>query len=169
MAIAKEAAAQAPEIMDEAKGEERPRSSSSSSTSASTVETALAANGAAATSCVCCGPARAGRPALRTAGRRRERRRRADIAYRGRGAPVPAILDEGVDHELVQRAMAGNEAVLVEIDPVGPVIVGIVQRRVPDTRGDQGAQRRSSTPTRSCSSARGAGPCASARTATSSW
>jgi hypothetical protein len=72
-------------------------------------------------------------PALRTARVVAVRGAEVQIAYRGRGAPVTATIDEGVDRELVKRAMAGNEAVLVEVDPeVGPVIVGVVQTRVPD-------------------------------------
>lgn len=72
-------------------------------------------------------------PALRTARVVTVNGKEAQIAYRGRGAPVTAIIDEGVDRELVKRAMAGNEAVLVEVDPeVGPVIVGVVQTRLPD-------------------------------------
>jgi len=72
-------------------------------------------------------------PALRTARVVTVNGKEVQIAYRGRGAPVTAIIDEGVDRELVKRAMAGNEAVLVEVDPeVGPVIVGVVQTRLPD-------------------------------------
>ena len=60
--------------------------------------------------------------------------RGAEIAFGGRGAPVAATLDEGVDREVVARALTAGDAVLVEIDPeAGPVIVGVVQRRVPDT------------------------------------
>lgn len=73
-------------------------------------------------------------PALRTARVLAVDGKTAQIAYRGRGEGVPARIDEGVDRELVARAMAGNEAVLVEADPeIGPVIVGVVQTRVPDT------------------------------------
>jgi hypothetical protein len=72
-------------------------------------------------------------PALRTARVVAVNGNEAQIAYRGRGAPVTAVIDEGVDRALVTRAMAGNEAVLVEVDPeVGPVIVGVVQTRIPD-------------------------------------
>lgn len=72
-------------------------------------------------------------PALRTARVAGVRGREADIVFRGRGARVRATLDEGVDVDLVKRALAGNDAVLVEIDPdVGPVIVGVVQTRLPD-------------------------------------
>jgi hypothetical protein len=73
-------------------------------------------------------------PALRTARVLAVEGNTAQIAYRGRGEGVTARIDEGVDRELVTRALAGNEAVLVEADPeVGPVIVGVVQTRVPDT------------------------------------
>jgi hypothetical protein len=59
--------------------------------------------------------------------------RTARIAYRGRGEGVTAQIDEGVDRELVARALQGDEAVLVEHDPeVGPVIVGVVQTRLPE-------------------------------------
>jgi hypothetical protein len=54
------------------------------------------------------------------------------VAFRGREEPVAARLDDGVEHALVQRALSGDDAVLVEVDPeIGPVIVGLVQRRVP--------------------------------------
>jgi len=54
------------------------------------------------------------------------------IAWRGRREPVLAELDEGVDLELVKRAMDQGDRVLVEIDPMlGPVVVGVVQRRIP--------------------------------------
>lgn len=79
-------------------------------------------------------PQQAAAPALRTARVVAVRGAEVQIAYRGRGAPVTATLDAGVDRELVQRAMAGNEAVLVEMDPeVGPVIVGVVQTRLPES------------------------------------
>jgi hypothetical protein len=56
----------------------------------------------------------------------------ARITWRGLRDPVEAELDEGVDSELVQRAMENGDRVLVEIDPAsGPVIVGVVQRRIP--------------------------------------
>lgn len=79
-------------------------------------------------------PAAAAAPAgLRTARVVAVRGKEIEIAFRGRGAPVVAQIDDSVDRELVLRAMAGNEAVLVEHDPeVGPVIVGVVQTRLPD-------------------------------------
>lgn len=71
-------------------------------------------------------------PALRTARVTAVHGREVEIAYR-RGAAVKATLDEGVDPELVRRALAGDERVLVEIDPdVGPIVVGVVQTRIPD-------------------------------------
>lgn len=78
-------------------------------------------------------PTPAAAPGLRTARVVAVNGLRAQIAYRGRGAAVTASIDDGVDAELVKRAMDGNEAVLVEADPeVGAVIVGVVQTRVPD-------------------------------------
>lgn len=72
-------------------------------------------------------------PGLRTARVVAVNGLRAQITYRGRGAAVTASIDDGVDAELVKRAMEGNEAVLVESDPeLGAVIVGVVQTRVPD-------------------------------------
>jgi hypothetical protein len=54
------------------------------------------------------------------------------ITWRGLRDPVEADLDEGVDAEVVTRAMENGDRVLVEIDPVlGPLVVGVVQRRVP--------------------------------------
>jgi hypothetical protein len=56
------------------------------------------------------------------------------IAWRGRAAAVEAELAEGVDGELVARAMKQGDAVLVEVDPVeGPLVVGVVQTRLPET------------------------------------
>lgn len=56
----------------------------------------------------------------------------ARITWRGLRDPVDAELDEGVDAEVVQRAMENGDRVLVEVDPVlGPVVVGVVQRRIP--------------------------------------
>ena len=73
-------------------------------------------------------------PALRTARVASVRGKAAQIVWRGRSrAEVAATLDEGVHTELVARAMASGDAVLVEMDPeVGPVIVGVVQTRMPD-------------------------------------
>jgi hypothetical protein len=54
------------------------------------------------------------------------------IAWRGRREVIEAELDDGVDAELVKQAMDAGDRVLVEIDPtVGPVVVGVVQRRIP--------------------------------------
>jgi hypothetical protein len=56
----------------------------------------------------------------------------ARITWRGLRDPVDAELDEGVDSELVQRTMENGDRVLVEIDPaLGPLVVGVVQRRIP--------------------------------------
>jgi len=72
---------------------------------------------------------------LRTARVVSLRGREAQILWRGRArdATVTATVDEGVHVELVARALASGDAVLVEHDPeVGPVIVGVVQTRIPD-------------------------------------
>ena len=56
----------------------------------------------------------------------------ARITWRGLRDPVEAELDEGVDSEVVQRALENGDRVLVEIDAaLGPLIVGVVQRRIP--------------------------------------
>ncbi len=55
-----------------------------------------------------------------------------EIRFRQKGAPVLAELDEGVDPELLIRAMRSGDGVLVEVDPVeGALIVGVVQRSLP--------------------------------------
>lgn len=55
------------------------------------------------------------------------------ITWRGHAAPAQAELDEGVDREVIERAMVNGDRVLVEIDPeIGPVVMGVVQRRVPE-------------------------------------
>lgn len=78
-------------------------------------------------------PQPAAPPALRSARVLSVDGRTARVAYRGRGEGVAAQIDEGVDRELVARALMGNEAVLVEHDPeLGPVIVGVIQTRLPD-------------------------------------
>jgi hypothetical protein len=77
-------------------------------------------------------PAPAG---LRTARVVALRGREAQIVWRGRrrDATVTAMVDEGVHAELVARALASGDAVLVEQDPeLGPIIVGVVQTRIPD-------------------------------------
>jgi len=75
----------------------------------------------------------AGSPVLRTARVANIDGSEAQIVYRGRSTPVTAKIDAGVDRGLVARAMAGGEAVLVEVDPeAGPVIVGTVQTRAPE-------------------------------------
>lgn len=56
----------------------------------------------------------------------------ARITWRGLRDPIEAELDEGVDTEVVQKALENGDRVLVEIDPaLGPLIVGVVQRRIP--------------------------------------
>jgi hypothetical protein len=71
-------------------------------------------------------------PALRTARVVAIAAGTARITWRGLRDPVDAELDEGVDSELVQRAMENGDRVLVEIDPaLGPLVVGVVQRRIP--------------------------------------
>jgi hypothetical protein len=57
-----------------------------------------------------------------------------EITWRGQRDPVPAVLDEGVDRALIARAMAAGDAALVEVDASGQaVIVGVIQRRLPET------------------------------------
>ena len=71
-------------------------------------------------------------PALRTARVLAIVAGSARITWRGLRDPVDADLDEGVDSEIVQRAMENGDRVLVEIDPaLGPLVVGVVQRRIP--------------------------------------
>ncbi len=71
-------------------------------------------------------------PALRTARVVAIAAGTARITWRGLRDPVEADLDEGVDSELVQRAMENGDRVLVEFDPaLGPLVVGVVQRRIP--------------------------------------
>jgi hypothetical protein len=55
-----------------------------------------------------------------------------ELVIRGRDGAVEATIDEGVDSELIARAMAIGDRVLVEITQgEAPVIVGVVQTRVP--------------------------------------
>ena len=71
-------------------------------------------------------------PALRTARVVAITGSSARITWRGLRDPVDAELDEGVDSELVARAMENGDRVLVEIDQeLGPLVVGVVQRRIP--------------------------------------
>lgn len=73
-------------------------------------------------------------PAMRTARVVAIKGASAQITWRGRAEPVVAELDDGVDRELVARAMAAGDAVLIEHAPGAvPVIVGVVQRRIPET------------------------------------
>ena len=71
-------------------------------------------------------------PALRTARVVAITGGSARITWRGLRDPVDAELDEGVDSELVKRAMENGDRVLVEVGPaLGPLVVGVVQRRIP--------------------------------------
>jgi hypothetical protein len=57
----------------------------------------------------------------------------AQIAWRRHAAPIQAELDDGVDREVIERALTNGDLVLVEIDPeIGPVVMGVVQRRIPE-------------------------------------
>lgn len=70
-------------------------------------------------------------PALRTARVVSIQGEAAKIAYRG-GAEHLCEIDGDVDIEVVARAMANGDRVLVEVDPaLGPMIVGVIQTRVP--------------------------------------
>lgn len=54
------------------------------------------------------------------------------VAVRGKREPVAADVAAEVDRELVERALASGDAVLVEQEPGGrPVIVGVLQTRIP--------------------------------------
>jgi hypothetical protein len=58
----------------------------------------------------------------------------AQVTWRGRREPVEADLDDGVDRELVARAMANGDAVLIEVEPgMAPIVVGVIQTKIPDT------------------------------------
>jgi hypothetical protein len=60
--------------------------------------------------------------------------REAQIVFRGKASPVTATIDEGVDRALVEGAAARGDMMLVEVDPgATPVVVGMVQRRAPET------------------------------------
>jgi len=72
-------------------------------------------------------------PALRTARVLAVEGRAATIAWRGAAQGVEATIAPEVDRELVIRASAQGDAVLVEWVPdEAPIVVGIVQTRVPD-------------------------------------
>lgn len=74
-------------------------------------------------------PAPAG---LRTARLVAASRKGIQIAFRGREEVVDAELAAEVDLELVQRALAGGDGVIVEHEPgARPVVVGVLQTRVP--------------------------------------
>jgi hypothetical protein len=73
-------------------------------------------------------------PALRTARVTGIVGGQVQILWRGRGTPLTAKVDEGVDRELVSRAMVNGDAVLVEVEAgSAPVIVGVIQTRIPAT------------------------------------
>jgi hypothetical protein len=58
----------------------------------------------------------------------------AQIVFRGKAAPTAARIDDGVDRALVAGAAARGDMVLVEVEPGAlPIIVGMVQTRVPET------------------------------------
>jgi hypothetical protein len=60
--------------------------------------------------------------------------RDAQIVLRGKASPVAATIDDGVDRALVEGAAARGDKVLVEVEPGAmPVVVGLVQTRVPET------------------------------------
>jgi hypothetical protein len=70
---------------------------------------------------------------LRTARVRCVTRHEFVAVFRG-GVELAVELDEGVDAELVRRAAEAGDRVLVEEDDVlGPVIVGVVTTRLPET------------------------------------
>ena len=72
-------------------------------------------------------------PALCTAKVVRVDREGVTVALRGRAEPLAATIADEVDRQLVERAGAAGDAVLVEIGADGaPVVVGVVQRRVPE-------------------------------------
>lgn len=55
------------------------------------------------------------------------------VTVRG-GAQIEAVLDDGVDPELIARASQGGDRVLCEEDAdLGAVIVGVLQTRLPET------------------------------------
>ncbi len=73
-------------------------------------------------------------PRLRTARIARVERGRVHLRLRGRGGEVEADVDDDVDLELLRRAEQNGDAVLVEEEHgVAPVVVGVVQTRLPDT------------------------------------
>ncbi len=54
------------------------------------------------------------------------------VALRGQREPIAADVAAEVDRELVERALASGDAVLVEQEPgERPVIVGVLQTRIP--------------------------------------
>jgi hypothetical protein len=79
-------------------------------------------------------PATEAPPALRTARVVSVGSATVKVTWRGRREPVEADLDEGVDRDLIARAATNGDAVLLEIEPgVPPIVVGVVQTRIPET------------------------------------
>lgn len=71
-------------------------------------------------------------PALRTARVVTAAGRAAEIVLRGDRTPIVAAVGEEVESEVVARAAASRDAVLVEIVPdAPPVIVGVLQTHMP--------------------------------------
>jgi hypothetical protein len=78
-------------------------------------------------------PAPAPVPSLRTARLIASQGRAAKIAWRGSSEAIDAVVAPEVDPQLVARAAARSDAVLVEHAPnERPLIVGVVQTRIPD-------------------------------------
>ena len=70
---------------------------------------------------------------LRTARVSRIDRGRVFVVFRGASSEREADVDEAVDVELVRRAFESGDRVLCEADDDGePVIVGVLQTRIPD-------------------------------------
>jgi hypothetical protein len=73
-------------------------------------------------------------PRLRTARLSRIERGHVFVRLRGHATEIEADVDEDVDVELLLRAEKEGSAVLVEEEPgMAPVVVGVVQTRIPDT------------------------------------
>ncbi len=72
-------------------------------------------------------------PGLRSARVAGIRGKTVDVTWRGQHDPTPAQLDEGVDREVIERAMENGDLVLVEVDAGGqPFVIGVIQRKVPE-------------------------------------
>jgi hypothetical protein len=71
-------------------------------------------------------------PLIRTARVTAVSPNKIELAFRGRREPAQAKLADGVERELVALAMKNRDAVLVEVEPDGVLlVVGIVQTRIP--------------------------------------